>query len=272
MPASPLSHVKPGGTAVPNVAFEVKKMPMSSIVRESLPDGESAGKGHALPSDVMPGTELLLREPRSETPPANQSAHFPDSANSSPDGRRASEGRGLTEDLNKFLARHIKGWGLPRGQELPTSRDQEAILWLASTLNDISAAIVGLAQTGPAPTRPPHRQARAALPHSSPSAAPGAPPRAERRVEARADDPAMLPVIVLASDAIGLQEALDEAVALVRGIAIKEGSHGILVTRHSYTKFTVTISKEVPFGLSVERDADDALSPVTERTALDRGN
>jgi hypothetical protein len=50
-----------------------------------------------------------------------------------------------------------------------------------------------------------------------------------------------------------LAEELDAAVAVARARAMEENRHGILVTRHSPTLFTVAVSAEVPFGLTLER-------------------
>lgn len=61
-----------------------------------------------------------------------------------------------------------------------------------------------------------------------------------------------LPVVVRASSATQLQEDLCAAVALVRLKAVEGAQHGILVTQHSYTEFTVTISEDVPYGVTME--------------------
>lgn len=61
-----------------------------------------------------------------------------------------------------------------------------------------------------------------------------------------------LPVVVRASSAAQLQEDLCAAVALVRLKAVRGGQHGILVTQHSYTDFTVAISEDVPYGVTME--------------------
>jgi hypothetical protein len=58
----------------------------------------------------------------------------------------------------------------------------------------------------------------------------------------------VLPVVVHASSAAQLQDDLTIAIDLVRLEAIEDGRHGILVTQHSYTEFTVTISEKVPYG------------------------
>lgn len=52
-----------------------------------------------------------------------------------------------------------------------------------------------------------------------------------------------------------LNNAVDRAV----GRAIEIGSHGVLVTQHSYAFYTVTITDEVPYGQIQERRATDAV-------------
>ena len=51
-----------------------------------------------------------------------------------------------------------------------------------------------------------------------------------------------------------IAERLDAAEKLARAQALKEGSRGILVTRHGPTSFTVTLSADVPYGITRERD------------------
>ena len=51
-----------------------------------------------------------------------------------------------------------------------------------------------------------------------------------------------------------IAERLDAAEKFARAQALKEGSHGILVTRHGPTSFTVTLSADVPYGITRERD------------------
>ena len=65
-----------------------------------------------------------------------------------------------------------------------------------------------------------------------------------------------LPVAVHASTPGQLQEDLSAAVSLIRDRAIEEGRHGILITQHSYTEFTVTISEDVPYGMTMEARPD----------------
>jgi hypothetical protein len=49
-----------------------------------------------------------------------------------------------------------------------------------------------------------------------------------------------------------IEEDLNAAVELVRKEAIKEGRHGILVTRHASACFTVAVSADVPYGMTRE--------------------
>jgi hypothetical protein len=49
-------------------------------------------------------------------------------------------------------------------------------------------------------------------------------------------------------------ERLDAAEKLAQQWALTEGRHGILVTRHAPSSFTVTLSAEVPYGTTQERD------------------
>ena len=51
-----------------------------------------------------------------------------------------------------------------------------------------------------------------------------------------------------------LDEELNAAVDLARNRALKEGDMGILVTRHEPSVFTVALSKEIPYGTTVEHD------------------
>jgi hypothetical protein len=51
-----------------------------------------------------------------------------------------------------------------------------------------------------------------------------------------------------------IAERLDAAEKSAQEQALKTGSHGILVTRHGSTSFTVTLSADVPYGITQERD------------------
>ena len=49
-------------------------------------------------------------------------------------------------------------------------------------------------------------------------------------------------------------ERLDAAEHLARQQALRKGTHGILVTRHGPTTFTVALSADVPYGVTLERE------------------
>ena len=51
-----------------------------------------------------------------------------------------------------------------------------------------------------------------------------------------------------------IAERLDAAEKSAQERALREGSHGILVTRHGPTSFTVALSADVPYGTTQERD------------------
>jgi hypothetical protein len=53
-------------------------------------------------------------------------------------------------------------------------------------------------------------------------------------------------------DPANMDSQLDEAVSAARTMAMRGGRQGILVTRHGYDSFTVTLSDTVPFGLTRE--------------------
>lgn len=61
------------------------------------------------------------------------------------------------------------------------------------------------------------------------------------------------PITVTATDRANLERRLDEAEAAAKAQAMQEGRQGILVTRHDYGSFTVTLSDAVPFGLTHEQ-------------------
>ncbi len=58
---------------------------------------------------------------------------------------------------------------------------------------------------------------------------------------------------VSANDPGSVEKDLNTAVEIARELAMKEYRHGILVTRHSYTRYTVAVSRDVPFGETHER-------------------
>ena len=51
-----------------------------------------------------------------------------------------------------------------------------------------------------------------------------------------------------------IAERLDAAEKLAQERAFREGRHGILVTRHGPTTFTVALSVDVPYGITQERE------------------
>lgn len=51
-----------------------------------------------------------------------------------------------------------------------------------------------------------------------------------------------------------LYDRLDDAVAAAHTVARADGTHGILVTRHDFGHFSVTLTPDVPFGLVQEDD------------------
>jgi ribosomal protein S12 methylthiotransferase accessory factor YcaO len=51
-----------------------------------------------------------------------------------------------------------------------------------------------------------------------------------------------------------IAELLEAAERSAQERALREGNHGILVTRHGPTSFTVALSADVPYGVTQERD------------------
>lgn len=60
---------------------------------------------------------------------------------------------------------------------------------------------------------------------------------------------------IAATEVSTLEAELNNAVEKARAKAEQEGRHGILVTRHGHSRFTIEISPEVPYGLTQERQA-----------------
>lgn len=58
---------------------------------------------------------------------------------------------------------------------------------------------------------------------------------------------------ITAHDPHTVENDLNTAVEIAREHAMKESRHGILVTRHSHTSYTVAVSRDVPYGLTQER-------------------
>lgn len=58
---------------------------------------------------------------------------------------------------------------------------------------------------------------------------------------------------ITAHDPATIEKDLNTAVDIARGYAMQERRHGILVTQHNVTSYTVTVSHEVPYGQTHER-------------------
>lgn len=60
---------------------------------------------------------------------------------------------------------------------------------------------------------------------------------------------------VTVSNTAAMETELAAAIDTVRQAALAERRCGILITRHGTGKYTVSLSDDVPFGLTRERDA-----------------
>jgi hypothetical protein len=58
---------------------------------------------------------------------------------------------------------------------------------------------------------------------------------------------------VSAHDPQTLENELNAAEAAARTLAMQNRDHGILVTRHNHTTYTVTLSRDIPYGETHER-------------------
>lgn len=58
---------------------------------------------------------------------------------------------------------------------------------------------------------------------------------------------------ITAHDPATVENDLNTAVEIAREHAMKERRHGILVTQHDYTSYTVAVSRDVPYGQTHER-------------------
>ncbi|VXB78116.1 conserved hypothetical protein [Arthrobacter sp. 9AX] len=58
---------------------------------------------------------------------------------------------------------------------------------------------------------------------------------------------------ITAYDSHTVENDLNAAVDMVRQYAMQEGRHGIMVTQHGYTSYTVAVSRDVPYGQTHER-------------------
>lgn len=57
---------------------------------------------------------------------------------------------------------------------------------------------------------------------------------------------------ITGAEAKSVHAGLDDAITLAESMARQEGRCGVLVTRHDYGRFSVTISPEVPYGTTQE--------------------
>ncbi len=57
---------------------------------------------------------------------------------------------------------------------------------------------------------------------------------------------------ITANDPDTIETDLNTAVDIARRHAMKECGHGILVTQHNFTTYTVTVSRDVPYGQTRE--------------------
>lgn len=87
------------------------------------------------------------------------------------------------------------------------------------------------------------------MPLTGTPAEPGPPERETTMIKNRSDGV----LEVTANDPATIENDLNTAEQIVRAQAMREGRHGILVTQHGYTSFTVAVSRDVPYGLTQER-------------------
>ena len=73
---------------------------------------------------------------------------------------------------------------------------------------------------------------------------------------------------VIAHDPDTVENDLNAAVEIAREHAMKECRHGILVTQHGYTSYTVAVSRDVPYGQTHERREELA---ITDRGGFGHG-
>ncbi|KRE68670.1 hypothetical protein ASG92_02100 [Arthrobacter sp. Soil736] len=67
---------------------------------------------------------------------------------------------------------------------------------------------------------------------------------------------------ITAHDPDTVENDLNAAVEIAREQAMKECRHGILVTQHGYTSYTVAVSRDVPYGQTHERREQPANSQI----------
>ena len=58
---------------------------------------------------------------------------------------------------------------------------------------------------------------------------------------------------ITAHDTDTVETDLNAAVEIAQIHAMKECRHGVLVTQHGYTSYTVAVSRDVPYGQTHER-------------------
>ena len=63
------------------------------------------------------------------------------------------------------------------------------------------------------------------------------------------------PLTLTVADRQSMDSELDAAVSAAKARALADRRHGILVTRHTADKFTISLSESVPFGLTREHQA-----------------
>lgn len=57
---------------------------------------------------------------------------------------------------------------------------------------------------------------------------------------------------ITGTEASSVRAELEEAITFAERVAREQGCWGVLVTRHDYGRFSVTISPEVPYGTTQE--------------------
>lgn len=58
-----------------------------------------------------------------------------------------------------------------------------------------------------------------------------------------------------------IADSINTAVEMARDHSMTEGWQGILVTRHGPDNYTVNLSADVPYGVTVERDLPNSNKP-----------
>ena len=99
------------------------------------------------------------------------------------------------------------------------------------------------------------RLSRCARPRPAPTESPGRSVEKETTMIKRHSD---VVLEVTAHDADTIESDLNAAVEIAREHAMKECRHGILVTQHGYTSYTVAVSRDVPYGQTHERREEPA--------------